>query len=310
MCETGVYNLKEYSDKELLDRCRKVIKNDDILEIGCEEFNEISNTSVEVKCLGFINPAHVIGIIGYGAQAIFFRHTDCSECEAKCGDDIALKTAKTAENILKGFYPSKRVEITQGKQVIAFKVSSEKGGIKKKNLEEDEIMSRRGLFSYFTKKSKLSALKTMDVFLDIEQKPARHRMDYSSLLPGKRKLILISLGDLGNPDGNLFDISDSKILAEIDIDKEKCDMCGICYKFCPTGALIEYTDLDDNGYRFKAGIDFISAYCVKCDLCLASCFRKALNYKSELDIARFVSEQKLPLMRRSKPIRKKPWLNR
>jgi len=51
-------------------------------------------------------------------------------------------------------------------------------------------------------------------------------------------------------------------------DKEKCIKCGVCYLFCPDGAI----HLDDEGY-YEADLD----YCKGCGICSAQCWTKCIT---------------------------------
>ena len=56
-------------------------------------------------------------------------------------------------------------------------------------------------------------------------------------------------------------------------DKEKCVKCGICYLFCPDGAV----KMDEEGY-YQADLD----YCKGCGLCSRQCPSGCISMEEEV----------------------------
>ena len=56
-------------------------------------------------------------------------------------------------------------------------------------------------------------------------------------------------------------------------DKEKCVKCGICYLFCPDGAV----RLDEEGY-YQVDLD----YCKGCGLCIRQCPTMCISMEEEV----------------------------
>lgn len=300
VCKTGVYTLKDFSDKGFLDRCRGVVLDCGKLEVRCKKVNDgTGNYDVVVECLGIINPAHILGIIASGAEAVHFRYDTCNNCKSRYGEAVLQRAINATEGILNIFGSGRKVVITAGSSPAGFvPLLKDRGNSgKKKETEKKEMLSRRELFSYFKKQTQFSAVKTFDVFLEAEQKSAAQRIDYSGKLPVKRVLMLTFLREMGEITKNTLNTSDNALMSGLEIDRNKCDMCGICYKFCPTGALTEHTAPDESGAVFKAGINFRPAYCVKCDLCIAACFQKAIKYTDALNMASFIECHELPIIR-------------
>ena len=282
VCNTEVFSLNIFSDRDLLDRSKMVIQTQNKLEIKCKKAQWASpNSVVEINCLGLVNPVHILAFAAYGAEAVHFRHADCKDCEAKCGDETIARAIDTAESMLNAFCINEEILITSGDYSAAFSVSGEEKG-----------MSRREFFRVFTQQPQNTKTNNFIPLQDIEQKPIRRPLDFThKFLPQKRILLLAVLQALGKADENLLDTSTNPILTDLDIELEKCGICGSCARFCPTGALSVQEVFDTRGKRLEGTLHFDPAICVKCDLCLASCFTQALNYSPKLDKHSFINQQ-------------------
>ena len=295
VCRTEVYSLKAFTDRDLLDRGRGVVQAYKNLEIRCSKADGESGTpAVEVNCLGFINPVHIIAFAANGAQAIHFRHADCGDCEAKCGDKHASKAIRTAENILEAFNRNKKIILSVGKRPASFTLPPGNGNTPRNG----ELLSRREFFKYFKRQAQFFTATTITALWDSEQRPARHPLDFTNkFVPARRQLLLAVLQTFGTPDEDLLDTSDSSILTGMEIDPSKCGLCESCARFCPTGALTQRSVLDARGKRLEGELKFRPAQCVKCDLCLVACFTQALKYADQLDKHLFIGEREHLLKR-------------
>ena len=298
VCKTGVYTLKNFNDKGFIDRCREIVMDYGSLEVRCGIVSdEATSNSVTVECIGIINPAHILGVIASSSGSrVHFRYDTCSNCTSKFGEAIVQRSINITENILTALRLDGKAVITTGNFPSGAAVRVNKCGGKKKEAEKKEVLSRRELFGYFKKKTQLSVAKTIDVFLEAEKKPTARRIDYSGKLPVKRILMLAYMKKMGEISKDMLDTSDNALITGLEIDENKCDICGICYKFCPAGALTEYS-ISGESRAVKAGINFKPAYCVKCGLCVAACFRKAIKYADTVSMACFIGGHDLLLIR-------------
>lgn len=57
-----------------------------------------------------------------------------------------------------------------------------------------------------------------------------------------------------------------------DIDKEKCNDCGLCWLFCPDAAIVMG---EDNRYEINM------YYCKGCGICVKACTRKCITLVEE-----------------------------
>ncbi|MBZ0157717.1 MAG: 4Fe-4S binding protein [Alphaproteobacteria bacterium] len=291
VCKTGVYTLKEFSDRLFLEKCRQAVVHDKGLEIRCKQAGGGTQCSgIEVPCLGIIDPAHLIGMVVYGASSLHLWHAECGRCNARHGDSCVSKSVGTTESLLRIFNPAKKVMITTGTHPAPF--TREEKAARESGQKPEKMVSRRELFKYFKLQALFSAAETVDIFPEEQQKPERGGIGYTNFLPERRELLIAFLKRLGNPPGGVQDSSECALIAELEIESNECDGCGMCYHFCPTHALREYNDSDDaRGKAAGREIRFKSSHCVKCDLCLVACYRKAICYTESFDRERFIEER-------------------
>jgi len=281
VCSTEVFRLKQFTDRDLLERSRGVIQANKNLEIRCCKVSDKPvNFAIEVNCLGLINSAHIVALAAYGAEALHFRHADCENCEAKWGKKHVLQSIKASQYILKAYNINNSIILSTGKHIASFTIPSKDDHL----VDKEKVLSRREFFQYFKRQTKLSAGKTISLLWDIESKQARRPVGVSQkFVPIKRRLLLASLQTSEAPDENPLDTSESSTLTSLELDPSKCGLCESCARFCPTGALTQQTVRDRRGKKIEAELKFNPAKCVKCDLCLDACFTKALKYDDQLN---------------------------
>lgn len=78
--------------------------------------------------------------------------------------------------------------------------------------------------------------------------------------------------------------------AAVQVDPARCSACGLCARFCPTGAL-QFTAEEDH-----FTLSFQAAICVDCPLCTVACPEDAIRLGDNLAVAALVSEEGLPVV--------------
>ncbi|MFO0752324.1 MAG: hypothetical protein U0411_03235 [Thermodesulfovibrionales bacterium] len=288
VCKTGVYTLKEFSDRLFIEKCRQAIIRGKGLEIRCKQAVGGAHPSwIEVPCLGIIDPAHLIGMVAYGASSLHLRHAECGGCSARHGDGCAAGSIAAAESLLRIFSPGEKVVITAGTHPAPFA-----GEEKDAEGKGRRMVSRRELFRYFKMRFLISAAETVDTLSEGQHRPGGERIRHTGFLPERRRLLIALLKQLGTPPERVQDPSGCAVAAELEIDGNECDMCGMCCHFCPTHALREYNaSAAAPGTAAGREIRFRASDCVKCNLCLVACYRNAIRSTDSFDRERFIEER-------------------
>ncbi|MFO0754384.1 MAG: hypothetical protein U0411_13805, partial [Thermodesulfovibrionales bacterium] len=298
VCKTGVYTLKDFSDRAFLGKCREALTRGKGLEIRCKQAGGgAQHSCIEAPCLGIIDPAHLIGVAAYGASALHLRHADCSECSARHGDSCVSKSVAAAESLLRIFAPSKKMAITVGTHPAPF--TGEERRAEESGSKPEKMVSRRELFKFFRVNTLLAAAEIVEALPEEHPTPESEMIRHRDFLPERRELLISFLKRMGKPQGKTPDTPSPacSVSAGLEIESAACDRCGMCCHFCPTHALKGYTSPDDaGGGAAVREIRFRASHCVQCDLCLVVCSRKAIRYTDTTDTGSFLEERERSLL--------------
>ena len=80
-----------------------------------------------------------------------------------------------------------------------------------------------------------------------------------------------ALDALGEPQ---VESLESRVFGSVSVNSEKCNSCGMCAMFCPTGAL-RRDPADELGAPLRY-LEFSACECVQCGLCADVCWKDAL----------------------------------
>jgi NAD-dependent dihydropyrimidine dehydrogenase PreA subunit len=133
---------------------------------------------------------------------------------------------------------------------------------------------RRAFFKMFTRsliQASASATQfgTTNQVGPVDQRLPRH-------VPAERVGLLSAIGKLGQPQNVPLD------LPRVQVQGSDCTACGLCVRFCPTGALRFQSD---EAYFV---LDFIPAACIDCDICEKACPTKAVSLTHDLSLPEFI----------------------
>ncbi len=257
VCPTGVFELRDLSYESLLAR----VRGGRVVEFACSQWQQ-EQDSLRVPCLGYLNEAVLVGSIVCGAQAVRLNVAQCKECKHALGLWVAANSLKQANRILALFGIPERISA----------VEDPDGGY---SPAERELSSRREFFSYLKDGARSVVASVIDATAGDREESAKTRVTLEPKLPRKRSLLLEHIKALGPPPSNRVK-TDGLPFARVEIS-DRCNGCGMCVTFCPTGALRSY----DRGDRQV--IDFNLGYCLTCSLCCDICPEGAIAYATHIN---------------------------
>jgi ferredoxin len=74
----------------------------------------------------------------------------------------------------------------------------------------------------------------------------------------------------------------------VDVDAQRCSACGLCARFCPTGALQFAQETGQFSLSFRA------AACIDCSICIAACPEDALRMEGFISLDLIVRDAVVP----------------
>jgi formate hydrogenlyase subunit 6/NADH:ubiquinone oxidoreductase subunit I len=310
VCPTGALEAHAPTNVELLGQIQALVKLGSTLAFACPRYLEARNGDrdrfIPVNCLGRLDESILVGSIFLGAEAVWLVDGACQECPyaaassaygspsgkpGRGGRAVAAQVAERANELL-------QVCGTQGQIFIGPQLP---GGLNTaaRPRQAGETLSRRAFFSMLahrtTGAAAIAATATIDSILgnqetqpQEDQRPKKGEL--SVYLPGKRRLLLAALRQMGKPavadfeaDGGPFGLAQGKLWAQFEL-KEGCTGCQMCAFFCPTGAL---NKIEEDG---KAGVTFRISHCTNCRLCQDICYKEVVALSSDFELSKVLDD--------------------
>lgn len=279
VCPTKALVFAKPSDAELDERAYESLRSTNgtavfaCARIASKRIADPS-TYAEVPCLSRIDEAAIVIAASRGAREVLLVDGDCSSCKYGACSSITDETLAYARSLLSTHGPGVQIRrLTGFPEKLRSSTPSENAGT-----------SRRAFFSEavgVARDTAIAAAKTtVENELGITDGEAaigeRLRVTESGSLPRisvqRHDDILNALDRMGvHADATI----ESRLFAVVSVDEVRCNSCGMCAMFCPTGALVrdKPKELGDP-MRY---LEFSACDCVQCNLCKDVCWKSALT---------------------------------
>ena len=229
---------------------------------------------VEVSCLARCDESIIVELAAQGASSVMLVDGFCKTCKYR--DCVAC---------VEEAMDQARLVIHAGGRTCAVERAS---SFPDELLIEDATgmfgSTRRGFFSDAVgaaRETAMVAAKTtieQELGMKVQEQSIgeRLRVTNSGSLPTidapRHDRLLNAFDALGSQVGDRLD---SRKFATVSIDIDKCNSCGMCAVFCPTGALRrDEAQASSDPISF---IEFSASECVNCSLCKDVCWKGALT---------------------------------
>lgn len=294
-CPSGALTMDKFNDKELLERLRDIIKDEEFITLTCSSEENYKGLKlrknaclIRVPCVGILKESHILDIFLSGGREVWLR-SSCNDCSSIRGREVINQMAQYARTLSNALSIEGEVVISED-----FPVVKKGKRVKPREILPAPHYSRRDFFTMFS--NKINELKSGKDEDGMYQPP-------DAELPEKREILLEMLN--GHEE-----IQDSVVKKgsfpgyQLNI-KDNCTLCDKCALFCPTGALTRFED------GKEARIDFRSSYCVGCYQCEELCPEGALYSSEGIHLRTFLRDGHSVLLKREKercPQCEKPFL--
>lgn len=275
-CPTGVFDyVGGLTDSDLLrkEAFSARAAADGELYFACGRVREELRTrAIEVACLARLHETLLVGAAKFGVTKAVLVSSGCSDCALRQADFIAGRVAAAAGLVKAlGF----KTTFTIVDEADMPNISGEAALIEKEQPTRRELLE--GMAGFLRKTGASWAEEKLAPLLRIDRQ-VRKDKGFVYLVPHKRQLLQGLLRDVKIRGRASF--PDLPIRA-VDFDRDKCNLCGDCALFCPTGAAaLEKHDDGDH-------LVFYSGHCVDCGLCAYACRPGALRLADTVDLADF-----------------------
>lgn len=228
----------------------------------------------EVPCLARIDESIVLALAARGAREVVLVDGNCATCKYRACTARLDETVREVDALIS--------------------CSGSAIPVRRDSAFPDELLvedttglfgsTRRGFFSEAVGAARETAMTAARTTLEQElgMKAAeisigeRLRVTASGTLPTisvpRHDRLLNSFDALGEPAGSYLE---SRRFATIAIDTQRCNSCGMCAVFCPTGALSRNpADKPSDPIEY---FEFSAAECIHCNVCKDVCWKGALE---------------------------------
>lgn len=248
----------------------------------------------EVPCMARVDVSTLLDIVAAGAPHVLLVDGDCSTCKYHATSEGVDAVVQAANDCL--------VAMGSEAQVQRVQEFPQHAQLADKHSLLGE--SRRGFFTSARSWTASAAGKTaqhvVEKNLGVAVKPKSMREKLGAkggslpqFEPERRITLLNAMDSLGSPvEGSVLD---TPLFGSVEINTEKCNSCGMCTVFCPTGALKKsdvkpaegdgIAPVDEEGNLVPGNyLEFSAADCVQCNLCADACMKKCLTVKTQVSI--------------------------
>ncbi len=293
VCPTEVFTLKAVDDRNLLAQLCSLLSQGNRLEVACSRavregtIRSGSSGILELTCLGQLSSALLIGSIVAGAEAIWINDSLCPECALGSIYSTVKDTVATSRSLLGAFGREQSIFSYQDSAWLLPAKGASSAAVKVR--AEQPLYSRRDLFhSLGSRVARGVTEMAFSVMEDFVSTPNAAKT-LEQHLPARRLLLAQLLLKLGKPAKGSLNL-DRLPMAQVKFS-DHCSACGLCSKFCPTGAL--KSEASDDDIKFT----FTTIYCIACGICRKVCPNDAIKLSCEISTARLIEQEPEVLMR-------------
>lgn len=281
-CPAQVFRLRHGGYKRYIENMSRKISLSGSLLLSCSEYSNYSDKYAVLSCAGIINVVDILVLYLNGASKITVKYGKCSECESLYGKTVLDEEIKKLLMLSEIFEDLKGLNLEQEEDGIRLEFSKKHPVVKFEDEEKpNPVVNRRGMFSFFSGSLKEGLLKSAEM-LTAQSMEETTNIEFLHELTARRETFLDVIMKLGSIMKR--EVETGSLFNDILID-ESCIYCGMCARFCNTGALYINDERDT--------ITFNASKCMSCGLCEKACYHDKLHYKPVLDLKYFFTDRVL-----------------
>jgi Fe-S-cluster-containing hydrogenase component 2 len=240
--------------------CPLVVETSSSGKLMVESRLSQSSCHATPRCLGALNAADLLELSQMGTRTVWLNDSPCGRCPIESAQERLLATVRQANSWLTHYGREPSVH------TCAVDVSDDLGDPVSCLVTPPPTHNARRSFL-----RKALGLDQADVAA------------VATRIPQERKRLLALLGKM-KAQPEVLNTANLPI-TNVQVDQERCSACGLCAKFCPTGAIGFLTDEEE-----AFGLLFSVGACVDCGICVPACPEAAMTYGDQLPGDALLSE--------------------
>lgn len=234
------------------------------------------------RCLAALAPADLLELSAGGRRPLWLDDSPCPECVIGRAQAALLRSADTARALLHaaGRPPAILLhsERPPAADVHAVRVPRFDGA--------QPAISRRSFLARFRpSQAEVEEVAHVEHWL---QRGAPVSTRLPQQVPEGHRKLLAALARLESTQAGTFATAQTPFAA-VQVATDLCSACGLCARFCPTGAL-HFTAQDGTFH-----LAFQPAACVDCGVCAAACPEHAITLGDSMGLSAILADDIIPL---------------
>ncbi|HBY93632.1 MAG TPA: hypothetical protein DEP84_06625, partial [Chloroflexi bacterium] len=267
---------------------------DEAVALVCSRHDDPATTVAPVstvvrhsRCLASLSVAALLELSDGGKRTLWLDDSPCAGCPLHRARQISAETATVANRLLHAFGRSPAVHTHLDRPDNL----ADRPARVRVIAGDQPAVSRRDLFSAFGQLTRQTATRAIAESMPSPTPsgavPINQRLPQR--LPRSRARLSQQLVRLGTPTGARV-ATEGLPYAAVTVDATACSACGLCARFCPTGALHYLAE----GSQFA--LSFQAAVCIDCGICARACPENAVHFAPELAAPALLSPSTEPLV--------------
>ncbi len=291
-CPTEVFTQPNAAERQLLRTVEQLPRQPIVLVCALHPTPQHTTAPVTTivqhrRCLAALSLAQLLTLSEDGERAVWLDDTPCCACPIGQAQSHLQQTVATANTLLQAF-GRPAAFLLQSSQ--ADQPTTEAANPRFIDSGNPPV-SRRGLFTALGRAIHThdhSTLPTPASAADNQPIPVPARLPQQ--IPAERMALQERLQQQWTP-SEQGEINVTALpFAAIQLNAANCSACGLCARFCPTGAL--HFTVEEAHFR----LSFQAALCLDCPVCTLACPEKAIRLGDTLSTDALLTNAWLPLL--------------
>ena len=290
-CPTEVFTQANAAESQLIRTVEQLPRQPVALVCALHPTPQHTTTPVTTtvqhrRCLAALSLAQLLALSADGERAVWLDDTPCRDCPIGQAQSHLQQTAATANTLLQAFARSRTLFLQSSQADQPTTAATNPRFIDGAN----PPVSRRGLFAVLGRAIHTQSHPTTlapSSAADNQPLPVHARLPQQ--IPAERTALQARLQQWVPGEQAAIDVT-ALPFAAVQVDPTLCSACGLCARFCPTGAL-QFTVA---AAHFR--LSFQPTLCLDCPICTVACPEKAIRLGDTVSTDALLTNEWLPLL--------------